>query len=130
MNERLGIGGNYPPSPITAAASSLADLAVYMQDNPVVVTDEDARLAKTHIDRAKASLEELEIARKLEVKPYNDKVSSINTEYKAAYHPLERMMRALKDRLSDFIRVEQKRREQEASEHRASMAKAELAARE
>jgi hypothetical protein len=124
------MGHNNPPSPIEAAADSLADLAVYLQENPVIVSEDDARLAKTFIDRSKASLEELEISRKQEVQPLNFQVSNINSRYKAAHHPLERMLDVLKNRLTAYIRAEEERREKAAEQARQDAAEARRIAEE
>jgi hypothetical protein len=126
----MTLGHNNPPGPIEAAAASQADLAVYLEENPVIQTEDDARLAKTFIDRSKASLEELEIARKKEVAPLNDRLSRINTQYKSVKQPLSRMCEVLKDRLLRYIQREAKARHKVAQEAREAAAKAERLARE
>src|SRR5260370_339656 len=71
---RAVIGGNNPPGPIEMAESIMQTLSDWMQDHPVIQTEEDARAAKPLIDRAKAAMDELESERDGKVRPYNEEV--------------------------------------------------------
>lgn len=124
------IGDNHPPSPIEMAKKTRTAVANFLQDMPVVTTDNDARQTKLIIDRAKASLDEMEDARKREVGPLNLRVSTINESYKAASRPLTALLDQLKSRLAAYIRAEQERREREAEAARQAALEAERIARE
>lgn len=124
------IGDNKPPSPIEMASEIRAAVVVFLQDMPVVSTDDEARQTKLIIDRAKASLDEMEDARKREVRPLNDRVSTINETYKTAARSLTALLDQLKSRLAAYIRAEQERRGREAEAARQAALEAERVARE
>lgn len=121
---------NHPPSPIEIAKDVQGQLAAFLDANPVVETGEQAREAKLMVDRAKAALDEMEIARDGEVRPLNTKVKEINAGYKAVSEPLARILDALKDRLAAFIAAEEARRLAALEEARKRKEEAERLARE
>lgn len=115
------IGHNRPPGVIDAAHDTMAALADWMKDRPVIETPADAEGAKALLDRAKGCAGELEAERVRLVAPLNEKLSEINGTYKPIHNTdpnrpgtLDKVVQQLKARLGDFIRAEQAKREAEA----------------
>ncbi len=127
---RLGIGGNQPPGPIDTAKESIAALSDWMKDNPVIGDDEAARGAKLFVDRAKASLDEMERERDGLVRPLNEQVSDINGRYKPVRTSLEKLVDELKKRLTAYARALEIERLRKAEEAARAVAEAERLARE
>jgi adenine-specific DNA methylase len=111
MNE---IGHNNPPSLIDAASDVANSINDWLKDNPVVETEVQARAAKLQIDRAKLCLKDLKDERDIKLKPLADQVSTIRMDYQGPSHLLDTTLSAVESRLTDFIRAERQRREEEA----------------
>lgn len=134
---RAVIGGNNPPGPIEMAESIMQTLSAWMADHPVIQTEEDARAAKPLIDRAKAAMDELEAERDGKVRPYNEEVAKINTEYKAVHNTdpkkpgtFNKVFNELKSRVADYLRAEEQKRLAAAAAARRIQEEAERQARE
>jgi AraC-like DNA-binding protein len=137
MNDELRPDHNNPPTPIEFAKLAMADVSAWMADHPVILSEDDARQAKLHIDRAKAALEAVEAERDGKVRPLNEQVKAINAEYKAIHNAdakspgtLDKILNELKSRLGAFLRAEEDRRQREAEEQRRKLEDAERLARE
>lgn len=131
------IGNNNPPGPIKHARTVIDDINSFLADHPTIETEEDARLAKPFLDRAKLSLEEIEAERDGKVRPLNEKVSSINAEYKALHNTdpkkpglFDKIVIELKSRIAAFLIKEEERREAAAELARQAQEEAERLARE
>jgi hypothetical protein len=137
MNAELRLDHNGPPSPIEYAGGILNDLSAWMQDHPVIQSEDEARAAKLLIDRAKAALEDVERQRDSKVRPLNDQVAEINAAYKALHSTdfkrpgtFDKILGELKTRLSAFMLVEEARRATESEEARVRLEEAERLARD
>lgn len=133
----MGNNGNNPPSPIEFAQSVIDELATWMCNHPVIESEDEARIAKLHIDRARAALVDIEVERVKQVTPLNDEVAKINAEHKR-YHNndkskpglFDKVLMALVARVQSFMLVEEARRKREAEHARLLAEAAEKAARE
>lgn len=133
----LKIGGNNPPGPIEYAQSVIDDINVFLSDHPTIQTEDDARETKPHLDRAKAALEAIEQERDGLVRPLNERVATINGEYKGFHNTdskkpgqFDRVVVELKARVAAFMIREEERRRQEAEQARLAQEEAERLARE
>ena len=131
------MGDNNPPGPIEMAESIMRVLSDWMQDHPVIQTEEDARAAKPLIDRAKAAMDELEAERDGKVRPLNEQVAQINAEYKAVHNAdpkkpgtFNKVFNELKSRVAEYLRKEEQKRLAAAAEARRIQEEAERQARE
>jgi hypothetical protein len=130
------IGHNQPPGVIDAAQDTMAAMADWMKEHPVIETAENAREAKKLLDRAKGSTAEIEDARTRLVKPLNDQIDEINAEHKGVHNTdkkkpgvLDLVVTELKDRLAAFILAEEQRRAAEAERLRLAAEEAERVAK-
>jgi hypothetical protein len=105
-----GLGHNNPPSAVDLAAECFEAVGQWLVQNPVVQTEEAARSAKLMVDRAKASLDELEDERDGKVRPLNDQVRAVNASYKAVRSPHESILGEVKARLQTFMDAEEEKR--------------------
>jgi hypothetical protein len=131
------IGSNHPPGPIDHAQGVIDDINAWLSDHPTIETEDDARAAKPFLDRAKASLEEIEAERDGKVRPLNEQVTAINGKYKALHNTdpkkpglFDKIVNELKARVAAFLRSEELRREREAEIARQLQLEAERIARE
>lgn len=136
-NAALKIGHNEPPSPIDYAQSVVDDINVFLSDHPTIQTEEEARDAKPHLDRAKAAFEDIERERDGLVRPLNEKVANINAKYKSVHNTdakkpgsFDRIVIELKARVASFLLKEKERQRREAEAARLAQEEAERAARE
>jgi hypothetical protein len=128
---------NNPPSPIEFAQSVIDELATFLANHPVIESENDARAAKVHIDRARAAFVDIEAERVKMVTPLNDEVARINAEHKR-YHNndkhkpglFDKLLMALVARVQSFMLIEEARRKREAEHARLLAEAAEKAARE
>lgn len=123
------VGHNQPPSPLDLARDETVALSQFLADHPVIENEDQARNAKSFVDRTRATLGSLETERDGKVRPLNDQVSQINTAYKAVTGPLSRVLNELRGRLTVFARAEEARREAIAAEARRKAELAEMEAR-
>lgn len=133
----LKIGDNSPPGPIEYAQSVVDDINAFLSDHPIIQTDDDAREAKPHLDRAKAAFEDIEKERDSLVRPLNEKVSDINAKYKGVHNTdqkkpgaFDRIVIELKARVAAYLIREEEKRRLAAEEAQRAQEAAEQAARE
>lgn len=131
------IGHNRPPSAIDHAPDAMTALSDWMAEYPVIQSEEHAREAKALLDRAKGCAGDIEAERDSKVRPLNEQIASINSEYKSVHNTdskkpgtLDKIVNELKLRLTDFVKAEEARRVREADEKRRAAEAAEQAARE
>ncbi|MGH2342600.1 hypothetical protein ACRC7T_14085 [Segnochrobactraceae bacterium EtOH-i3] len=129
MNALAPIGHNNPP-PAEVIEPTRAMLAAWLDEHPVVLTQEDANDAGVTIDRAKRTLKDLEADRDAAVRPLNERVREINTEFREAREPIERLVSEVDTAVKAWMRAEQDRRRREAEEARARQAEIERIAAE
>lgn len=108
-----GIGHNQG-SMIQSASDVVEQINQWLMDNPVVETEVQARVAKVQIDRAKLCLKDLKDERDIKLKPLTEQVSSIRMDYQGPTRLLDTTLSAVESRLTDFLRAERQRREEEA----------------
>jgi len=123
------IGHNNPPEVLKLASDVIADISGKMADVPVVETEEDARLIKMQIDRAKACIKDLEAERDSKVRPLNDKVGLINQTYRRPRNLLGDLLDEMLGRVQVFVKAETLRRERIAAGVAAKAAALALEAR-
>lgn len=137
-NPRAVIGGNMPPIPIDVDAPTLIDrarsfyaiLSAFLKETPVVQSHAEAKLAANYIEQSRATLGELEDARKARVTPLNDEVKAINDEYRGPREALQALMDEIKRRATAFAQVEEARRAAIAEAARIEREEAEQRARD
>src|SRR5882724_5746285 len=122
------IGHNNPPEVLELAPDVIADISGKMADIPVVESEDDARLIKLEIDRAKACIKDLEAERDRKVRPLNDKVGLINQTYRRPRNLLGDLLDEMLARAEMFVKAEQFRRQAIAMQAAADAAEAALRA--
>lgn len=121
---------NPPPDSILEVQRAFRGVSKFLEDHPVISTQDDAKLAKTYVDGTKDVLKVAETYRDSLVRPLNERVKEINGEFKTAREPLEKLLAELLKRLDRFIAAEEERRQAELAEARRIAAEAERIARE
>ena len=109
--ENIDIGHNNAPEVLKLAPDVIADISGKMADIPVVESEDDARLIKMEIDRAKACIKDLEAERDGKVRPLNDKVADINGRYRKSRRLLGDLLDEMLARVEVFIEAEKRRRQ-------------------
>lgn len=129
MNAIAQIGHNNPP-PAEVIEPTRAMLVAWLDEHPVVLTQEDANDAGAAIDRAKRTLADLEADRDAAVRPLNERVKAINAGFREARELVERLVDEVDKTVKAWIRTEEDRKRREAEEARARAAEIERIARE
>src|SRR5216684_9365193 len=124
------IGHNNPPEVLRLAPEVIADISGRIADIPVVESEDDARLIKMEIDRAKACIKDLEAERNSKVRPLNDKVDLINQTYRRPRNLLGDMLDEMLGRVEVFVKLEQAKRQAMAIARALKAKEAEEAAKE
>lgn len=124
------LGHNNPPGMIETAAEIAADLNNWLKEHPVVESLPEAAEAKLFIDRAKLGLKDMEDERDGKVRPLNEQVKAINGSYAEPRRLVERVLSEISQRVGDFIRREEAKRQAAAEEARQAVKAAEERARE
>lgn len=130
MNDIARIGSNNPPDQIDLTAYVLQELSAFLENKPVIQDHGDAKKAAELIKRGTIALRELNDSRDAQVRPLNTKVKEINTLFKAASDPLDKIIAQIKSRLTAHARAEEARRMAEAGAARQVALAAEKAAQE
>ena len=125
-----GIGHNKPPSAIELTAECFIDTGDWLKANPVVQNEDDARACKAMVDRASATLKDLEAERSAKTTPLRLQVDEINSEYRSPRTTLEKLRDELLSRLAAFMDAEKAKREAAAAEAKRIADEAEREARE
>jgi hypothetical protein len=107
---RLGLGGNKPPSMIGSLTELTADMSAWLSEHPVLQTEEQAREAKSWVDRGVLATKDAEDERKAKTDPLNAELKRINGHYAEPRSLLQRVVDELKHRLGVFITAEEIRR--------------------
>lgn len=123
------LGHNNPPSPIDYAREAMADLNLFLTDNPVIENGQQAQTGALFVERTRKTIADMEDARKAEVGPLNEQVKGINERYRAARSPLENILNELRRRLTSFAAREEAKRIRAAEEARLAAEAAEMEAR-
>lgn len=120
---------NNPPSEIELISDTTAELGRWLQEHPVIQNERDAKEGKLLVDRASNGIKDLEAERRKKVDPLNAEVKAINTQYAQPRERLTGIKDILLQRLTDFAREEQRKREEEAQAKRRALEEAEARAR-
>ena len=121
-------GHNNPPSAIEMGQEALADINLFLTENPVIEQDR-VKAATLFAERTRKTIADIEDARKAETGPLNEKVKTINERYGFARKPLESLYNELRFRLTDFAGREEARRQREADEAKLRAEALEMEAR-
>ncbi len=124
------IGHNKPPEMLETAKEVARSISEYMADNPIVPDEESARKMKLQVDRAKLCLKDLDDERDSKVRPLNEQVSAINSEYRAPRNVLTSLGTEMLGRIQVFVQAEEAKRAEIFRELERRAAEAELAAKE
>ncbi len=134
-----GIGDNGPPepTPLERADEAMVALSNYLNETPVIETGAHCVEAKRLVEHARGAAAELEAERVKLVAPLNDKLATINGQFKAVHNTdskkpgtLDKILGELKARLTAYALVEEAKRAREAEALRLAAEKAEQAARD
>jgi len=120
---------NNPPSLLDDGRALLADLGKWLDDNPVIETEDVARDGKLMVDRASACIGDLETERRGQTDPLNKQVKDINETYSVIRNPLQKVLDGLKARITAYLRIEEEKRIRAAEEARRAAEEAEQRAR-
>lgn len=133
-----GIGDNGPPepTPIERASEAQDALAKFLNDTPVITEGPHLVEAKQLVERARGAMAELETERDTLVRPLNEQVASINSQYKAIHNTdskkpgtFDKVLNELKARLTAYAVAEEAERARKAEVLRIAAEAAEQAAR-
>src|SRR5712671_3845757 len=106
----IEIGHNNPPEVLKLAPDVIADISGKMADIPVVESEEDARLIKMEIDRAKACIKDLEAELDGKVRPLNTMVEGIRVLYRGPRRMLGDLLDEMLARTEVFVKAEKLKR--------------------
>jgi hypothetical protein len=129
-NDREVIGGNKPPGVIDSAKEAMTELSAFLADTPVIENQPQAKQGGAHIERTRISLAAMEDERSERVGPLNKELTAINGAYRVVREPLEKVLKELRRRLTDFANAIEAARIAEANRLAAERAEAERIARE
>ena len=121
---------NIPPSQIEFAGETAGFLSDWLKEHPVVETEEDAREAKLHEDRAFLCKKDAEDEQKREKLPYREKIKEIDNKYGPVLEQLTKLLTILKERSRDYLKRQEAERQRRIAEARKKAEEAEQAARE
>lgn len=130
MEREITKTDNNPPEVLELSRDVAKSISGWMADNPNIPDEKAAREAKVQIDRAKLAIKDLESERDAKVRPLNDKVASINADYRKPRNLLNDLLSEMLARVQDFVRKEEHRRAKIAEEAARKAREAEEAALE
>lgn len=136
-NPRLAMGNNRPPDALEMAQGTMADVATFLAETPVVDSHETAKRAGLYVERITKLFGDMEDERDKQVRPLNEQVAEINAKYKAVHNSdpkkpgsFDKVMAELRYRLTAYAKAEERKREEAAEVARVAAAEAERIARE
>src|SRR5260370_31246235 len=136
-NPRERIGENNPPGALELAKPIAEELGQFLNDFPVITSEDESGTAKGISDRVFLTLKSVEEERDAKVHPLNQQVAAINAEYHQYFSTNDKkpglwgtLLKELKVRLTNFARVEEQKRRAAADAARKVAEDAERKARE
>lgn len=96
------IGHNQPPGPLASAKEAMAELGAWLREHPVIESPAEAKDGGAYIERTRIAIAELETERTAKVAPLNKELTAINGEFRAVREPLEKTLKELRRRLTDY----------------------------
>ena len=121
---------NNPPGMVETINDVANDLNEFLKEHPVIENGKDAAEAKVFIDRAKLGIQDLEAERDGKVRPLNEQVKEINAYYRGPRSLVESILDELQQRITGFLKAEERKRIEAAREAARLVEVAELAARD
>ena len=123
------LGHNQPPGPLASGREAMTELSAWLTEHPVVQTRAEAKEGGAYVERTRIALNEMETERTVKVAPLNKQLGTINGAYRAVREPLEKTLKELRRRLTDFASAEEARRIAELRRLEADRDEAERIAR-
>ena len=120
---------NQPPGPLDYAKEAMRELSAWLVENPVIEAG-GVKPGGAWVERARGALAEMEAERTTKVGPLNAELAKINSAYRIVREPLEKVLKELRRRLSDYANAIEAARIAEANRLAADRAEAERIARE
>ena len=127
---KIVMGHNRPPDMTETAKETMAALSKWMEEHPVIGSEEDAKEAKVYIDRGRLCIKDVEAERDGLVRPLNTKVKEINEHYRGSRETLQKILNEIEGRITIFLREEERKRQEIAEAARLAAEAAESRARE
>lgn len=121
---------NQPPGPIASAKEAMTELSAFLREHPVIQSPEEAKNGGAYIERTRIALGDMEDERKVRVDPLNKQLATINTAYRIVREPLEKVLKELRRRLTDYANAVEAARIAEATRLAAEREAAARIARE
>ena len=109
-NQRAIVGANNPPGPIDSAREAMDELSAWLKEHPVIQSHPEAKEGGGWVERTRIALGTMEDERKAKVDPINAKLTAINGAYRVVREPLEKTLKELRRRLTDFASAEEAKR--------------------
>ena len=129
-NPREIAGNNNPSGPIDSAKEAMTELSAFLKEHPVIQSHDDAKAGGAYVERTRIALGEMKTERTAKVAPLNRKLAAINDAYRTVREPLEKVLKELRRRLTDYTTAIEAARIAEANRLAAERAEAERIARE
>lgn len=117
------------PGTIDRARETYVELNRFLTEAPVIQDDATARRGSGLVEITRISLKAMDDERKQRVSPLNDQVAAINAIYRQPRETLERLQKAVRERLTAYALAVEEAREAEAKRLRDIAEAAEAAAR-
>lgn len=121
---------NQPPSHIEFASETADAISAWLEECPVVETEEQARAGKMFVDRGRLCLQDLEDDRKAKTRPLYKQITDVDDQYRSPRAVLEKILTELKGRLNAWVNKEEEKRRRIAEEARRRADEARRLARE
>ena len=122
---------NLPERPALAQGlEAMGELNVFLKETPAITALVEAKTGAAFVERSRIAIDAIEKERTLQVGPLNAKVASINGDYRLVRDPLERVLKELRRRLTDYGNAVEAARIAEANRLAAERTEAERIARE
>ncbi|MGA9855088.1 MAG: hypothetical protein WBR29_07425 [Gammaproteobacteria bacterium] len=121
---------NQPPGSIDSAKDAMTELSAWLKEHPVIESQPEAKDGGAYVERTRIALAAMEDERKIKVDPLNKQLAAINTAYRIMREPLEKVLKELRRRLTDYAAAIEAARIAEANRLRREAEEKERLARE
>lgn len=124
------VGHNRAPGPIDSAKEAMGELGAWLKEHPVIQSPQEAKDGGAYVERTRIALGDMEAERTEKVAPLNKELAGINGAYRLVREPLEKVLKELRRRLTDYATAIEAARIAEANRLRQEAEAKEAAARE